>query len=378
MSYKACRLRRKQSDGSYEIILLASRSDLSLRFNTDGTENGSVESSLVTLEAAVKQANTDLSNIDLSTKITKVTDGTVGNLPILTTGGSLTDSGKKPTDFAAASHTHAIGDVSGTPNKIVVVGSDGVLTVAATVTPDDLAKIAGLTSNVQDQITSVKTTADTTASNLSNYIPTTQKGSASGVVPLNSQGLIDSTYLPSYVDDVIEGYYYNSKFYSDSAHTTEITGESGKIYVDLSSEKTYRWSGSVFTVISETISLGETSTTAFRGDQGKIAYDHSQTSHARSDATAVKYVSNGIISIDGTNTTIYTHPTYSTSSSTASSTLTAGGTFAALTAVTSTNGHITGYTKTTFTMPAAGTNIQSGTSQPSNQTTDDLWFETLS
>ena len=101
---------------------------------------------------------------------------------------------------------------------------------------------------------------------------------------LDSSNKIPSTLLPSYVDDVIEGYYYNSKFYKESAHTTAITGESGKIYVDLSTNKTYRWSGSAFVEISASLALGETSSTAYRGDRGKIAYDHSQAAHAPSNA----------------------------------------------------------------------------------------------
>lgn len=62
---------------------------------------------------------------------------------------------------------------------------------------------------------------------------------------LGTDGKVPATQLPSYVDDVIEGYYYNSKFYKESAHTTEITGETGKIYVDITEgagNKTYRWS----------------------------------------------------------------------------------------------------------------------------------------
>ena len=59
-------------------------------------------------------------------------------------------------------------------------------------------------------------------------------------------GKVPASELPSYVDDVIEGYYYNGAFYEDSAHTTPITGESGKIYVDLSTNVSYRWSGSAY------------------------------------------------------------------------------------------------------------------------------------
>ena len=82
-------------------------------------------------------------------------------------------------------------------------------------------------------------------------VATSAVGAASGVVPLNASSKIDQTYLPSYVDDVIEGYYYNSKFYTTSAHTTEITGEAGKIYVDLATDKTYRWGGSAYAEISQ-------------------------------------------------------------------------------------------------------------------------------
>jgi hypothetical protein len=135
------------------------------------------------------------------------------------------------------------------------------------------------------------------------------KGAKSGLAELDANGLVPTSQLPSFVDDVIEGYLYSSKFYSDSAHTTAITGETGKIYVDLSTNKTYRWSGSAFVTISDTIALGETSSTAYRGDRGKTAYDHSQSTHARTDATkTAASTTNGNILINDTETTVYTHP----------------------------------------------------------------------
>lgn len=100
------------------------------------------------------------------------------------------------------------------------------------------------------------------------------KGAASGVAELDANGKVPTAQLPSYVDDTIEGYLYNSKFYKESAHTTVITGETGKIYVDLSTNKTYRWSGSAFVEISASLALGTTSSTAFRGDYGNTAYTH--------------------------------------------------------------------------------------------------------
>ena len=70
-----------------------------------------------------------------------------------------------------------------------------------------------------------------------------------------SVGTVSSANLPSYVDDVIEGYYSNGAFYEESAHTTAITGETGKIYVDLSTDSSYRWSGTAFVSISNPIDL---------------------------------------------------------------------------------------------------------------------------
>lgn len=84
-----------------------------------------------------------------------------------------------------------------------------------------------------------------------NFLDVSQKGFAGGVASLDSTGKVPSSQLPSYVDDVIEGYYYNGNFYSDSAHTELITPETGKIYVDLDTNKTYRWGGTTYVEISQ-------------------------------------------------------------------------------------------------------------------------------
>jgi len=93
--------------------------------------------------------------------------------------------------------------------------------------------------------------------------------------------------LPSYVDDVIEGTYESSTSFKDT-NDEAITGESGKIYVDTTSGKTYRWAGSTagFVEISASLALGETASTAYPGDKGKIAYDYAMAPHAPVDAQA--------------------------------------------------------------------------------------------
>ena len=82
-------------------------------------------------------------------------------------------------------------------------------------------------------------------------------------------GKVPSTQLPSFVDDVLD--------YSALANFPT-TGEAGKIYVATDTNKTYRWSGSAYVEISASLALGETAATAYRGDRGKVAYDHSQDS----------------------------------------------------------------------------------------------------
>lgn len=106
------------------------------------------------------------------------------------------------------------------------------------------------------------------------------KGAANGVATLDENGHVPSTQLPSYVDDVIEGYVSDDKttFYEDKEQTEKVAALTGKIYVDLNSLRTYRWGGTTYAEISESLALGETSSTAYRGDWGKAAYEHSQAS----------------------------------------------------------------------------------------------------
>lgn len=94
-------------------------------------------------------------------------------------------------------------------------------------------------------------------------LSTSLKGTANGLAELDENGKVPSSQLPAFVDDVVE--------YADTEHFP-LTGETGKIYVALDTNKTYRWSGSAYVEISPSLSLGETSATAYRGDRGAAAY----------------------------------------------------------------------------------------------------------
>ena len=117
-------------------------------------------------------------------------------------------------------------------------------------------------------------------------IATSAKGAKNGVASLDENGKVPSAQLPSFVDDVLEGYISDdaATFYKDSAKSSAYSPETGKIYVDFNNNKTYRWSGTKYIVISETLALGTTSSTAFAGDKGQTAYTHSQSAHAPSNA----------------------------------------------------------------------------------------------
>ena len=110
-------------------------------------------------------------------------------------------------------------------------------------------------------------------------IPASQKGAASGVAELDSSGKVPSVQLPSYVDDVVE---------FASRDSFPATGEDGKIYIAEDTNLTYRWSGTQYVEISPSLALGETSSTAYRGDRGKTAYDHSQTTGNPHGTTAAE------------------------------------------------------------------------------------------
>lgn len=86
-------------------------------------------------------------------------------------------------------------------------------------------------------------------------IPTISDAKISGISASKITGTISSANLPSYVDDVLEGFLISDgNFYkirsSDGTYSEKITGEFGKIYIDLNTNKMYRWSGSAYVEIS--------------------------------------------------------------------------------------------------------------------------------
>ena len=89
-------------------------------------------------------------------------------------------------------------------------------------------------------------------------------GLPKGVATLDNSGKVPQNQLPSYVDDVLE-------FNGLSNFPT--TGESGKIYVDASTNKSYRWSGTKYTEISNSLAIGTINGTAADGGVAQSHYN---------------------------------------------------------------------------------------------------------
>ena len=174
-----------------------------------------------------------------------------------------------------------------------------------------------------------------------------EMGAANGVATLDTSGKVPSAQLPSFVDDVLEisfvkltgtvtvtnskvtsgtgGVYYikeqgvfvwyqktgtatggdlKETYYAKwgiGENTSEkyggetsagVTPAAGKIYVDISTNKTYRWSGSDLVEISSSLALGTTSSTAFRGDYGNTAYQHATKKGAAFSSGLYKITTN--------------------------------------------------------------------------------------
>lgn len=171
-----------------------------------------------------------------------------------------------------------------TGDQTTITGNAGSATVLQTA-----RTINGVSFNGSANITI--NAVDSTA-----RIASSEKGSVNGVATLDATGRIPSAQLPSYVDDVVDltggiiatqtgmtsGLLYyitgtNKICLATGATTGTLSDpESGKVYVDSTTNKTYRYSGSTLVIIGTDLALGETAQTAYRGDRGKTAYDHSQ------------------------------------------------------------------------------------------------------
>lgn len=191
---------------------------------------------------------------------------TAGNVHINPTGGTADTASKlkTPQNFSIT------GDITAPE-----VSFDGTTAVVLNTTLPNLPGVGGEYTKVQvnnkGQVTGGGKLGFSDLPPISadqvGAIPMTQKGTADGVASLDSSGKVPASQLPGFVDDVQE---------YDNRAAFPPTGESSIIYIAKDKNKTYRWGGSDYVPIGSDLALGETSSTAYPGDKGKAAYDHSQ------------------------------------------------------------------------------------------------------
>ena len=205
------------------------------------------------------QGNIDSSNSDLNSKITAETERATAAENTITTNYKAADSTLQSNiNNEATTRSEADAALDSKISKEVSDRTQAVSTLQGSLDTE----IARATKAEQD-ITSAYEAADTTLQNNINAI-NNSKGVANGIATLDQNGLVPSSQLPSYVDDVIEVSTFSA---------LPDTGESGKIYITQDTNLTYRWSGTAYVEISQSLALGETSSTAYAGDKGKATTD---------------------------------------------------------------------------------------------------------
>lgn len=233
----------------------------------DGTQN--VQLQLVLAAIAGLQAGT----------YTKVTVDSKGRVTAGTTL-SVEDLPPIPSSKVTGLGTAATVNTGTSQGNVPVIQADGNL--LASLIPDLSGTYVPVNTTINGQPLTGNVTLD--AADVG-AIPASQKGAASGVASLDSSGKVPSSQLPSYVDDVVECYVvgstpYASNWLSTTSGGSPLTPEAGKIYLVISAgsyqNQEFRWGGTQYAQISESLALGTTADTAGRGDWTKAAYDHSQ------------------------------------------------------------------------------------------------------
>lgn len=249
---------------------------------------------------------TDVTYNSTSKKIQKTKAGSTSDVVTLSTvatSGSYNDLSNKPTipdgvektsttpkmdgtaaigsetKFAAGDHVHP-SDTSRVPTTRKVNGKalSSDITLSASdvgALPDDTtipSKVSDLTNDsgflTSESDPTVPSWAKASSkpsytANEVGAIPTSAKGAASGVCPLNASSKIDTTYLPSYVDDVVEAYprsgqtELSQNWLSATSGGSALTPETGKIYVLMADSTNYaantqfRWGGTAYVKLAD-------------------------------------------------------------------------------------------------------------------------------
>lgn len=214
------------------------------------------------------------------------------NVTISQTGNTIT--------LASTDTTYSAG------NGLTLSGTTFSLPVTTSGTGNVVTGIVQTANGITVNLGSMPTSSD-----LATYIPLSQKGIANGVAALDASGQVPASQLPSYVDDVLEGYYKSAdgKFYKDSSYTNLMNGETGKIYVSLDTNKTYRWTGTTFVYITsgavDSVN-GQTGVVVLNKSHVGLANVDNTADTAKSVLSATKWTTARTITLSGVTATAQT------------------------------------------------------------------------
>lgn len=159
---------------------------------------------------------------------------------------------------------------------------NGLLESAIVYTDDQVDIVyADLQNYVDDEVAAIDSSTDLRLSQKADLV----------------NGRVPSSQLPVFADTL--------EVFATAAEFPE-TGEAGIMYVDESTNKAFRWSGVDYVQIGESLVIGETIDTAYRGDRGAITYEHTlRTDNPHSVNKAQVGLSN-VPNVDATSRTNHT------------------------------------------------------------------------
>ena len=259
--------------------------DYQNRILTDSADISSIDYNLHTLKDSAGSDSLDFSGIsavhvlkdlNVSQRITcDVNAATSIQIQGTGGGGSIQMPAQSGAPSAPLSGFRFFADSSGYPsfkltnNKVVTLSTAAIIADATFTFPS--------TTGVLATTTYVDTGVNT-------RIPLTQKGAANGVAPLNSSSKIDSTYLPAYVDDVLE--------FANLA-SFPVTGSTGIIYVAIDTNLCYRWSGSTY------IEISPAPVTSVNGQTNAVSLDASDIPFTPTSTILSTDTQSAIVEVEG-------------------------------------------------------------------------------
>lgn len=213
--------------------------------STNPVQNKVINDKLTTMDSSISANTTKLAGIEEGAN-KYVHPTTAGNkhIPAGGSSGQILRWSAAGTATWGADNDTTYEDATQTVHGLMSINDkkklDGIASGATKITVDS-ALSSTSTNPVQNKAVNTE---------LGKKINTSARGAKNGVASLDANGLVPSSQLPSYVDDVIEGYYSDGAFYKEETHKTVITGETGKIYVDLTTNMSYRYGGTEYVKIT--------------------------------------------------------------------------------------------------------------------------------